>query len=230
MMYGSLCRRGGSSWPADAHVRQVRVEAHVGTVQDFLRRHERESSKAARSSYEARRKYSSQLLKRTADTRNLHVALDHIIREGGNAAGPDGLRPHDPPSEARLSRLSITSTLILNGTYQPTKGRTVRIQKASCNCHRTITVASLGDRIVQRGIVQILQPYLVSRFVDNSFGYRPGRGREHAPGRSPGATISGLGSRRTRRAPYVPIQPQMEVLRKHIPAREAPDLIKTPAA
>jgi hypothetical protein len=60
----------------------------------------------------------------------------------------------------------------------------VRIHKASGNGHRTITVANVDDRIVQRGLVQTLQPYLDPRFVDNSFGYRPGSGREHGMARA----------------------------------------------
>ena len=73
------CRQRGSA--AGIHARRRAADAHRGTRHDFLRRHEMEATEAARGSPDAKRKFASKLLKRIADHRNLHAALDYLASE-----------------------------------------------------------------------------------------------------------------------------------------------------
>src|SRR4051794_34349116 len=105
-MYNSLRRRGGSNRPADAHARQVSADAHCGSTAEYLRRHGRESADVARGTNRQRAAFAACLFRRTADHRNLYIALDHLATDGGEAPGPDGLRPRDvcPAERWELAR------------------------------------------------------------------------------------------------------------------------------
>jgi hypothetical protein len=72
-MYNSPRRRGGYKRLADVHARQVPVEVHEGSYRDFLRRHERESTIAARGTRRQQADFAKCLYRRTADSRNLTV-------------------------------------------------------------------------------------------------------------------------------------------------------------
>jgi hypothetical protein len=56
----------------------------------------------------------------------------------------------------------------------------VRIPKGSGRGTRTLHIRNVQDRVVERSVVQVLQPFLDPGFAPFSFGYRPRLGREHA--------------------------------------------------
>jgi len=56
--------------------------------------------------------------------------------------------------------LRALSKAINDGTYRPGPDRTTRIAKSSRRGHRTLRLQNIEDRVVQRGIVQIIQPLL----------------------------------------------------------------------
>ena len=61
-------------------------------------------------------------------------------------------------------------------TYKPRPLRVRRIPKKDRRRYRTLRIPTVTDRVLQRGILQVLQPVYEARFLDCSFGYRPGRG------------------------------------------------------
>jgi hypothetical protein len=160
------------------------VAAHEGSPADFLRRHEVEATAAAREDGKAREQFLATLLRRTADARNLRQAWDHLAAHGGQAPGPDGLRYDDLDGGEVWDLLRTVERAILDDTYRPGPDRTVHIPKVGRPGRRTLLLPSVVDRVVQRAIVQTVQPYLDPQFDDQSFGYRPGRDRQHALARA----------------------------------------------
>src|SRR5262249_40966930 len=118
--------------------------------------------------------FLSKLLKRTADPRNLKCAWDWLATGDGQAAGIDGLHYTDLDDQEVWNLIRTVSQAILDGTYRPAEDLLHRIPKNSGKGFRQLAIPTVVDRMVQRGIVQILQPYLDEFFDDNSLGYRPG--------------------------------------------------------
>jgi retron-type reverse transcriptase len=178
-MYDCPARRRGQH-VAGTSVRQVAADVHEGTPDDYLCRQKWEAIAAAQGDAATRKKFLTTLLSRTADTRNLRVAWNYLASHGGQAPGHDGLHYDDLDNRKIWALLRIVSKAILDDTYRPGPDRPVKIPKASGLGNRTLLLPSIVDRVVQRAIVQTIQPYLDPSFDKNSFGYRPGCDRQHA--------------------------------------------------
>lgn len=155
--------------PAGAPARRVPAEAHEGTAAEFLRRHESEAREAA-GDRELTRAILGRLLRRIADPRNLKLAVDSIA---GN--GDRWLQGLDQDERWAFAR--VLGRAIRKGRCHPGNGRTRREPKASGTGFRTLTIPDAADRVVERAVVQILQPVLDPLFLDTALGYRPGKGR-----------------------------------------------------
>src|SRR4051794_6386300 len=118
-MYNGLRRCRGLYQGTDAHDRHVATEFHVGTAVDYLCRHERESAITTRGSQEQRAALAARLLSRVADPRNLYLALVHLARKGGQAPGPDGIRPRDLGPAAQWALARALRQIILSDKYRP---------------------------------------------------------------------------------------------------------------
>jgi retron-type reverse transcriptase len=200
----------------------VPVGAHQGTPRDFLRRLEREAARAARGSKEEKLAFTSQLLKRTADPRNLRLAWDYLAQVGGRATGVDGVGFDDLSTHEVWAWARAVGKAIRNGTYRPAADRSVQIPKASGNGTRTLTIPTVFDRVVQRGVVQAVQPYLDVLFGPGCLGFRPGKGAPQALARA--GRLAGDGGRWVwitediRNAfDQVPQNRLLDVVRRHIP-------------
>ena len=182
-MYYNPRRRGGIG-VAGTRARQAPVESHQGTPADFLRRHERDATAAVHGDAATRSTFLATLLSRTADTRNLRGAWDYLASKGGQAPGPDGLHYEDLDDREIWTLLRTLRKTILATTYHPGRDRRVLIPKASGQGTRTLLLQSIVDRLVQRAMVQTVQPYLDPTFDEQSYGYRPGRERQYALARA----------------------------------------------
>jgi retron-type reverse transcriptase len=179
-MYNSPRRRGGSKQPADARARQVPADFHVGSYPDLLRRHERESANAARRTARERTELAGKLFRRVADSRNLRCAIDYLASEGGSAPGRNGLMLDELDNGERWELARVLSGVIRSGRYRPGPHRTARIPKGPGRGLRTLRISNVEDRVVERAIIQLVQPFLDPTFAATNFGYRPRLGREHA--------------------------------------------------
>jgi retron-type reverse transcriptase len=179
-MYDSPRRWGGSNWPAETRARRVPAESHEGSYRDFLRRHGDESADAARGSKQQKTQLFARLLPRMADPRNLRCAIDYLASRGGPAPGPNGRRLGDLDDAEKWDLARALGRTIRSGTYRPGPHRESKIPKASGKGTRTLRIQDVEDRVVQRAIVQIVQPYLDPLFPETSLGYRPRKGRLHA--------------------------------------------------
>lgn len=78
--------------------------------------------------------------------------------------------------EANLAELSRS---MLEGSYQPLPPRRVDVRKPDGG-KRSIGVLAVRDRIAQRATQQVLGPLFEERFLDCSYGFRPGRSAKDA--------------------------------------------------
>ena len=167
-------RRRGDLGVAGAPARQIPSDAHQGSYREYLCRHEMEAARAARSDKAAKQTFVEKLLLRAADSRNLRLAWSWIAHNGGQAPGADGLRFDDLDESDVWPFLQTVGKSILQETYRTTPDRKKKIPKTSGNGFRTLTIPSIVDRLVQRAIIQTIQPYLDVFLDDNCLGYRPG--------------------------------------------------------
>jgi retron-type reverse transcriptase len=167
----------------------VPADFHEGARRDYLRRHVVEAEAAGRGGSKTREAFLARLLPRTADTRNLRLAWEHVAGSGGQAPGLDGLRPDDLEEHEAWDLLRALHEAILNDTYRVAGDRHVAIPKSSGKGNRTLTIPTVIDRVVQRAVVQTTQPYLDAFFDEQSFGYRPGSDVNKALAVAEGLTI-----------------------------------------
>lgn len=167
--------------------RQLRnkdVTVHEGTSRDFLGWHKRLAAQAAQKGEDGLREIGPALLEYITNTRNLRCAWDYLAEHGGYGPGPNRLRYDDFENAEIWELLRALSKAVEAGTYRPGPDRAIRIPKSSGRGHRTLRLQDIQDRVVQRGIVQIIQPLLDPSFDEDSYGYRPRRDRQHALARA----------------------------------------------
>jgi len=116
------------------------------------------------------------LLSLISDERTLYTAWEHLANNGGDAPGPDGCRYDDfTPSEiwrwCRGERDSIRS-----GEYFAGEESVHKIAKGTGRGFRELVLQSIFDRVVHRGVVEVMQPLVDPLFDARSFGYRPKKG------------------------------------------------------
>lgn len=167
-------RRRGDHGVAGAHARQRSADSHQGSYRDFLCRHELEAANVARGDRATKETFFDKLFTRTADSRNLRPAWDWLSQNGGQAPGADGLRFDDLDEPEVWPFLRALGKSIRQQTYRPSRDRVEKKPKPSGNGYRTLTIPSIVDRVVQRAIVQTIQPYLDVFLDDNCLGFRPG--------------------------------------------------------
>ena len=159
---------------------------HKGKSTDYLRRHERECSGCDLPSRHERYKLVRSCGERIADTRMLWNAVLHLVSKGDKAAGPNRQRLHRLYRTNRKfvrKELRRLSRELEAGTYRPGPVRRIDIPKSSGKGTRPIEVADWQDQVVQRAIVQFVQPLVDPLFDDLSVGFRPGRDRCEAVAR-----------------------------------------------
>lgn len=104
---------------------------------------------------------------------NARRALHQVLRNRG-APGVDRVRTTDPQLRSE-EFLRITVESLKRGTYEPKPVRRVAIPKPGGGS-RPLGIPTVGDRVVQQMIAQVLAPVLESVSSESSFAYRRGRG------------------------------------------------------
>ena len=110
---------------------------------------------------------------------NLYAAACKVSGKKG-AAGVDG-QSCDEFEEHLLVETRILSDQIRDQTYRPNAVRRVQIPKAGKpNETRPLGIPTVRDRVVQKAILNVIEPILDHQFHDRSFGFRHGRGTHDA--------------------------------------------------
>ncbi len=100
------------------------------------------------------------------------------VRANKGAAGVDLMTIAEFERDL-IGNLQDLSARLGEGRYYPMPVRTVEMKKRSGGT-RTLGILTVEDRIVQRGLLDVLEPVWEPVFDDNSFGFRPGRNVEMA--------------------------------------------------
>ena len=109
---------------------------------------------------------------------NIMLAYRNIKKNNGSGtAGVDGktirhLEKWQPQSLIKYVRTRLS-------WYTPQAVRRTEIPKPNGKM-RPLGIPTIGDRLVQQCILQVLEPICEAKFYDKSFGFRPNRSTEHA--------------------------------------------------
>jgi group II intron reverse transcriptase/maturase len=95
------------------------------------------------------------------------------------AAGVDGLTASDYEGNLRANLQSLLDRA-KSGTYRAPPVRRVRIPKGTGNETRPLGIPTFEDKVLQRAVVQVLEPLYEQDFLDCSYGFRPGRSAHQA--------------------------------------------------
>jgi RNA-directed DNA polymerase len=96
------------------------------------------------------------------------------VRANKGAAGVDGCSIGDFEKDLRDNLYKIWNRMS-SGTYFPPPVRAVEIPKPHGGGTRILGVPTVGDRVAQTVAALALEPRTESIFLDDSYGYRPGK-------------------------------------------------------
>ncbi len=114
-------------------------------------------------------------LRQIADPDHLVDCFRKLVKEGGPAAGIDGISPR------AISRWDVSkiaeklSAALLEKRWRPQGTRNVPIPKPGSPENRTLKIGVILDRVVGKALHEKLQPFWEKVYLKNSFGFRPAR-------------------------------------------------------
>jgi hypothetical protein len=155
-------------------LRQRDIDSRDGTAEEFVVRYEQAAQRAVRGGPAALDEFLPHILDRIADFRNLRVAWSYVARQPDSAPGPDGRRAQDYCADEVHEVLRSLEHAIRSGQLQAGLERVVQIPKGpGREGTRPLSLLNIPDRVVQRAVVQMMQPLLDPQFDPHSFGGRP---------------------------------------------------------
>lgn len=101
------------------------------------------------------------------------------VRENRGAAGIDGTSIARFAAQEERYLKQIEEEL-RTGSYEPEAVRRVYIPKPGTAKKRPLGIPTVKDRIVQTALRHVLEPIWEKQFLDQSYGFRPGRGCKDA--------------------------------------------------
>jgi len=109
---------------------------------------------------------------------NLRSAFAKVAENEG-AAGADRqtIEMFGKEREANLERLAEE---VKGGTYRPKPVRREWIDKPGSKEKRPLGIPTVGDRVVQKALLNVLEPIFERDFATHSYGFRPRRGCKDA--------------------------------------------------
>ena len=113
------------------------------------------------------------------DKRQVHEAYK-AVKSNQGAAGVDGQTLEQFESDLKRNLFKIWNRMS-SGSYFPPPVRAVSIPKKSGG-ERILGVPTVGDRIAQMVVKQLIEPDMEAIFLPDSYGYRPGKSALQAVG------------------------------------------------
>lgn len=227
-MYESFLRPASDPWFSPG-----RIAWHRGSRHDYVARVRAAIVRAVYGGNTSIESLGPRLIDWVSSPQILRQAWDLLARKGDTAPGPNGRRYGDLDDGEVWELLRTIGRAIRNDAYRVGPELEIQILKDRSDPSRgtrPISLSNIEDRVVQRAVVEILQPMLDPRFGQNVLGYRPGRGRLHALALA--EQIAVADGRQVfvvediRDAfPNVPIGRLRDVLALHIPSQELLRLI-----
>lgn len=102
---------------------------------------------------------------------NIKQAIDKVVENKG-APGVDDMTVFEVEQHILKYRRAFIKKL-KNGTYTPQPVKRVYIPKSD-GSKRELGIPVARDRVVQKMILQIINPLIDKHFSDQSYGFRPG--------------------------------------------------------
>lgn len=133
--------------------------------------------------------FDSKLYRQAYSDENLTEAWHHI-HQGSEAAGSDGITITQFQRHL-FSRMKALQQQLAERRYHPQPIRRFFVPKAKGD-QRPVGILTVQDRIVQRAVLQVIEPLFEADFEECSFGYRPGRSPQMAIERLVERTQRGL--------------------------------------
>ncbi|HZK24079.1 MAG TPA: group II intron reverse transcriptase/maturase [Oscillospiraceae bacterium] len=121
--------------------------------------------------------YAGGLLEKILDRHNMNRAYKRVKANKGSH-GVDGMTVDELLQYLKQNGNQIIQS-IRNGEYRPSPVRRVEIPKPDGG-KRLLGIPTVLDRVIQQAIAQVLSPIYEKRFLDNSYGFRPGRSAKQA--------------------------------------------------
>ena len=118
------------------------------------------------------------LIDKVYDLRALTSAFESVRRNNG-AAGSDGQRVKQFAARQEEEILLLSEELRTE-SYRPQAVRRVWIEKPGSKDQRPLGIPAVRDRVVQMSIRQAIEPIFEREFLEQSYGFRPGRGCKDA--------------------------------------------------
>ncbi|GAB4574747.1 MAG: hypothetical protein Kow0077_22880 [Anaerolineae bacterium] len=104
---------------------------------------------------------------------NLRIAWQQVAANAGSPGVDDvSIADWRRDWEANLAQLADD---VRRNRYKPLPLRRFRVPKKRMPGFRTLTILTVRDRIIQRAILNVLEPIYERKFLDFSYGYRPDR-------------------------------------------------------
>lgn len=104
---------------------------------------------------------------------NLFVSAKEVLGKKG-AAGVDRQSTEDF-AEHEVAEIQRLNEKLRNRSYRPSPVRRVWIDKQGSHQKRPLGIPTIRDRVVQKAIVNVIEPIFDHEFHDRSFGFRHGR-------------------------------------------------------
>lgn len=98
----------------------------------------------------------------------------HEEQDSKKAAGVDGVAKHEYATNLEENIKDLVNRL-KRKAYRPKPVKRVYIDKDGGKSKRPLGIPAYEDKLVQAGLTKILQAVYEPRFLDLSYGYRPGR-------------------------------------------------------
>ncbi len=106
--------------------------------------------------------------------RKIHKRMD-----GKKAMGVDGINK-ETYGENLDANLQMLISRMKSGGYYPKPSRRVYIDKPGSNKKRPLGISCYEDKLVENAVAEILTEVYEPKFLDCSYGFRPGRSCHHA--------------------------------------------------
>ena len=100
------------------------------------------------------------------------------VKANKGSAGVDGMTIRDAVDYLKSHWLRIKESL-LDGTYRPAPVRRVMIPKSD-GTERQLGIPTVLDRLIEKALLQVLQPQIDPTFSEHSYGFRPKRSAHQA--------------------------------------------------
>lgn len=117
------------------------------------------------------------LLEEILEPENLNIAYQRVKRNKG-AGGVDGMNVDELYTYLKHHGEELRQS-ILEGKYKPKPVRRVEIPKENGK-KRMLGIPTAVDRVIQQGIAQVIGPIYEKKFVETSYGFRPGTSAHQA--------------------------------------------------